>query len=234
MGTFSGVTCVVVGHPLDTIKVRLRLRVRASFATCFRELPLLMAVTPAWMGVFLTHGAALKWVGSDDLNSVAVAGAISRRVQCGMCPFEMVKVNAAGSQRQPGRQLAPSGHAGARGLYRGFGACLLRDMSQSAVYYYCAESLNRSRYMNDTFGSSTPFVAGAITGIAHVSMEFPFDTIKSRFQTNIILSSYRQCLLELAHPQQLRTAGAVSSQHLCGRYLPTGALSSQKLGHVIS
>ena len=168
MGTFSGVTCVVVGHPLDTIKVRLQTSARGPmFRGLFRGIiPPLLAVTPSWMGVFLAYGAALKVVGSNDLSSVALAGGISGLAySVVMCPFELVKVNAQKSHistldalRRVWRASSgtPAAHLnGFRGMYRGMGSCVGRDVAQSAVYYYCAESLNRSSWMNATFGDST-------------------------------------------------------------------------------
>ena len=227
MGTFSGVTCVIVGHPLDTIKVRIQ---TGSTGPMFRGLfrgivPPLLAVTPSWVGVFLAYGAALKVVGSNDLNCVAIAGGMSGLAySVVMCPFELVKVNAQKSQLSTVQALrevwrSASGHTnliggeaagstsfwrGIRGMYRGIGSCTLRDVAQSAVYYYCAESLNRSEWMNRKFGNATPLIAGAITGVAHVSAEFPFDTVKSRFQTDLALRKYSEAIAELATPGVLR------------------------------
>jgi hypothetical protein len=148
MGTFSGATCVVVGHPLDTIKVRLQTSAKGPlFKHLFRGVvPPLLAVTPSWTGVFFVYGGALKLIGANDLASVTAAGAVSGTIySVVMCPFELVKVNAQKSQvsaLEAVRRLYAS--VGVRGMYRGFGACLVRDVSQSAVYYFCAESLNRS------------------------------------------------------------------------------------------
>ena len=172
--------------------------------------PPLLAVTPSWTGVFLVYGGALKVIGSNDLASVTAAGAVSGTIySVVMCPFEIVKVNAQKAQVSAlvaARQLCAS--VGIRGMYRGFGACLVRDISQSAVYYYCAESLNRSERVSRVCGDGTALIAGAITGVAHVSMEFPFDTVKSRFQTNPRLATYSECVRELASKSELRRVSA--------------------------
>jgi solute carrier family 25 (mitochondrial carnitine/acylcarnitine transporter), member 20/29 len=206
MGTISGVTCVVVGHPLDTVKVRIQTGAKGPlFKHLFKGIvPPLLAVTPSWIGVFMAYGISLKYVGSNDLNSVALAGGMSGvAYSLIMCPFELVKVNAQKSQISTLQAFKNvwSANPNVMGMYRGFHACIGRDVAQSAVYYYCAESLNRSSFMKQTFGDFTPFAAGAITGVAHVSAEFPFDTVKSRYQTNAMLLSYRQCLNELFQPK---------------------------------
>ena len=211
MGTCSGVTCVVVGHPLDTVKVRLQTSAKGPlFRNLFRGIvPPVLAVTPSWIGVFLMYGGALKMIGSNDLSSVALAGGISGTAySIVMCPFEMIKVNSQRSQVSAlvaSRKLYAS--VGFRGLYRGFGACLARDISQSAVYYVCAEYLNRSSDMQKAFGSATPLVAGGITGVAHELMAFSFDTVKSRFQTSLHMKSYRECIHGLMRPGELKRAG---------------------------
>lgn len=224
MGTFSGVTCVVVGHPLDTIKVRMQTGATGPILRgLFRGIvPPLLAVTPSWIGVFLAYGAALKVVGSNDLGSVALAGGISGLAySVVMCPFELVKVNAQKSQvstlealRKVWRAAAEGSGStsaaaaggsprilnGLKGMYRGMGSCVGRDVAQSAVYYYCAESLNRSSRMNQAFGDATPLVAGACTGLAHSIAEFPFDTVKNRFQTDLSLRRYSEVYAELRAP----------------------------------
>jgi solute carrier family 25 (mitochondrial carnitine/acylcarnitine transporter), member 20/29 len=211
MGTISGVTCVVVGHPLDTIKVRIQTGAKGPlFRNLFKGIvPPLLAVTPSWIGVFVAYGAALKIVGSNDMSSVALAGGMSGvAYSLIMCPFELVKVNAQKTQISTTRAFSNlwATNPGITGMYRGFGACLCRDVAQSAMYYYAAESLNRSPWMNTTFGDMTPLVAGGLTGVAHVSAEFPFDTIKSRFQTNPMLLTYKTCLQELFRPAVFKSA----------------------------
>tara|TARA_B100000795_G_C22749606_1_gene418814 strand:- start:70 stop:882 length:813 start_codon:yes stop_codon:yes gene_type:complete len=211
MGSISGITCVVVGHPLDTIKVRIQTGAKGPlFRNLFKGIvPPLLAVTPSWIGVFVAYGAALKIVGANDMTSVAIAGGMSGvAYSLIMCPFELVKVNAQKTQISTSNAFSNvwSTNPSITGMYRGFRACLCRDVAQSAVYYYTAESLNRSSFMNKTFGDYTPLAAGGLTGVAHVSAEFPFDTIKSRFQTNPMLSTYKQCLKELMEPKVFKSA----------------------------
>ena len=92
---------------------------------------------------------------------------------------------------------------GLKGMYRGMGACIGRDVAQSAVYYYCAESLNRSAWMNRVCGDATPMMAGACTGLAHSLAEFPFDTVKNRFQGDLSLRRYSEVFAELQAPGTL-------------------------------
>ena len=212
-GAISGSTVVAVGHPLDSIKVRLQTDTTSNiFRNLYKGvLPPFLAVVPSWMAVFLSYGVALKTLGSNDISSVALAGGFSGFFYTlAVCPFEFVKVNA---QKQHISTLdafnSLKSKVGFRGLYRGFNVCLLRDVSQSAAYYVCAESLNRSAWMKKYFKNeeTRPFFSGAITGVCHCLVEYPFDTIKSRMQTNLGFRSYSECLSEFMNNRaELHTA----------------------------
>ena len=51
--------------------------------------------------------------------------------------------------------IAKAREDGVRGLYRGFGASLVRDVSQCSLYYYCAEFFNRDRRMQEARAGSS-------------------------------------------------------------------------------
>ena len=211
-GAVSGTSVVLVGHPLDSIKVRLQTgATRNIFQNLYKGItPPLMAVVPSWVAVFLAYGSALKYLGDDRMTSVALAGGFSGLFYTlAVCPFEFVKVNAQHAQVSTSvafQRLKST--VGVRGLYRGVSVCLGRDVSQSMAYYICAESLNRSSFMRKTFSDQwRPFFSGAMTGVCHCMVEYPFDTIKTRMQTNLQLKSYSECLKDfLRDKQQIQTA----------------------------
>jgi solute carrier family 25 (mitochondrial carnitine/acylcarnitine transporter), member 20/29 len=212
-GAISGTTVVAVGHPLDSIKVRLQ---TGTTKNIFRNLykgvlPPFLAVVPSWIAVFLSYGVALKTLGSNDITSVALAGGFSGLFYTmAVCPFEFVKVNAQKNHISTVNAYKNlTSKVGIRGLYRGISVCLCRDVSQSAAYYVCAESLNRSVFMNNFFKNeeTRPFFSGAITGVCHCLVEYPFDTIKTRMQTNLSFKTYSECLREfLNNSKELHTA----------------------------
>eukprot|EP01062_Namystynia_karyoxenos_P063249 TRINITY_DN56061_c0_g1_i1.p1 TRINITY_DN56061_c0_g1~~TRINITY_DN56061_c0_g1_i1.p1 ORF type:complete len:297 (+),score=54.62 TRINITY_DN56061_c0_g1_i1:79-891(+) len=200
LGIVSGVTCVLVGYPFDTVKVRMQSGAKVSFnslaSTLLRGVTSpLLAVTPAWAANFFAYGAALKCIGKDDITSITVAGGLAGLTYATVvCPFEFVKCNTQTSRRPLSETLrATVREHGVSHLYRGYGATLCRDVGQGAAYYHCAERLNRSSVLRQRFQDRTPLVAGMLTGIAHCTVEYPFDTIKTRFQT-MGFSSYRELL----------------------------------------
>lgn len=202
LGAVSGSTCVLVGHPLDSIKVRLQSnQTKNIFRNLYRGVaPPLMGVVPSWVGVFLAYGTTLKLLGRDDAPAIACAGLVAGSAYSAiMCPLELVKVNA---QRYQLNSIDAArkvhGTVGVGGAYRGMSACLLRDTSQSVCYYLVADALHRTPKMQQTFGSSAPLFAGAITGVAHCLVEFPFDTIKTRYQTTMN-ATYRDVVVGITN-----------------------------------
>lgn len=158
----------------------------------------LCAVMPSYLPLFLAYGASLKILGSNDMQAVAIAGAASGVCySLVICPFEMVKCNTQITHKPPGEMFRQVlAQRGALGLYRGLSVCFCRDIGQGIAYYTSAEYFNRSTWMQQSFGGGTAFVAGMLTGLIHCSVEFPFDTIKTRFQTGNA-PSYRALLRDM-------------------------------------
>lgn len=202
-GTATGITCVLVGYPLDTAKVRLQMGHPPTLGLLAKPycgmLSQLLSVSPSWTASFLVYGAAIKGFSDDSLPYVVASGAIAGLSFAAVCcPFEMAKCNAQGSKAPLGetcRRLYKTGGLGI--LYRGFGACTARDMGGGGAYYFIAEMSGRSEWLRQYCGSYTPFVVGGLTGLGHYHVELPFDCIKTRMQTNLRYSGYGQVIGEL-------------------------------------
>eukprot|EP00392_Amoebophrya_sp_AT5.2_P016437 g16699.t1 len=223
VGVVAGTTCVLVGYPLDTMKVRLQSgkfstaspapSVGASAARSvftgqlFKGISApLLGVVPSWAISFTFYGAALKYLESDSISACALAGAVAGfGYSLVMCPLELVKVNCQVQKQDNAWRMARSlmeinkNAAGAApanasyrynpqlaqavGFYRGYAACFSRDVAQGVAYYSLAEYLNRNltAYLGDTLA---PAVAGALTGVGHCTVEYPFDCVKTVRQTD--------------------------------------------------
>lgn len=202
-GTVTGTTCVLIGYPLDTLKVRLQMGHplnAALFAKPYRGiLSPLLAVSPAWAANFFMYGIAIKGLGCDSLASVTLAGGIAGLGYALVtCPFEMVKCNTQGSHVPLGQTFSRLRRDhGLTILYRGFGSCLLRDVGQGGAYYYLAEHFGRSKWLQDTFGDQASFITGMLTGLGHCHVELPFDCIKTRMQTNLSYKKYSEVVRDI-------------------------------------
>mmetsp|Transcript_22109 Transcript_22109/g.50530 ORF Transcript_22109/g.50530 Transcript_22109/m.50530 type:complete len:270 (-) Transcript_22109:73-882(-) len=202
-GTITGSSCVLIGYPLDTVKVRLQMGHPVDWKLLAKPyrgvMSPLLAVPPSWSSSFLLYGIAIKGLGDDSLTSVTAAGAITGLGYTAVvCPFEMVKCNTQGTQvplRQTFQRLRAE--HGPSVMYRGVGACLCRDVGQLSAYYFLAELFGRSERLQSTFGDQAPFVAGMLTGLGHCHVELPFDCMKTRMQTNLACTGYAELLREL-------------------------------------
>lgn len=144
LGVLTGSTCVFVGYPFDTVKVRLqsgKSMNKSMFSSLYRGVSVpLRAVVPSWAATFFLYGAALKQLGSDDLGCVAVAGGVAGfGYSLIICPFEFVKCNVQNqspNMRQTMTNFTKQAVAerGIGVLYRGYGACMFRDVGQNAAY----------------------------------------------------------------------------------------------------
>mmetsp|Transcript_94553 Transcript_94553/g.300092 ORF Transcript_94553/g.300092 Transcript_94553/m.300092 type:complete len:154 (+) Transcript_94553:361-822(+) len=128
----------------------------------------------------------------------------------------MVKCNTQGSQTP----LLPTlrrlrAERGLPVLYRGFGACVCRDVGQGAAYYLLAESFGRSRRLQAAFGDQASFVAGMLTGLGHCHVEMPFDCVKTRMQTNLSYRGYSEVVREL-----FQDGAAIGVRRLYKGYTP--------------
>eukprot|EP00397_Hematodinium_sp_SG-2012_P066157 GEMP01098229.1.p1 GENE.GEMP01098229.1~~GEMP01098229.1.p1 ORF type:complete len:185 (+),score=29.14 GEMP01098229.1:252-806(+) len=132
------------------------------------------------------YGSIIQLIGRSDLAAVTLAGAGSGiAYSLTVCPFEFAKVNVQRAVGQKGVTLLSvvMSQKNPLGLYRGFRATVARDCMEGAGYFFTIECTTRSDALNATCGATAPFVAGGITGMVHCTMGFPFDCVKTSFQS---------------------------------------------------
>ena len=214
-GTCGGVASILVCHPLDTIRTRLQTSGEfgsawaCGVATVRREGAL--ALYKGLLGPLLAQGAykAIMFgvygacrqsvearTGRTELLPVevfacgAVAGGANAVV---LTPVELVRNRlqvAVGGSKALGEVLREAareaGGSTARGLYRGFGATLCRDVPGVGAYYAAFEVARRAvadrRGPGVTLRLGELAAAGALGGCAFWTVALPFDHVKSRMQ----------------------------------------------------
>ncbi|XP_065197821.1 mitochondrial carnitine/acylcarnitine carrier protein-like [Sycon ciliatum] len=225
-GGFGGVCLVAVGHPLDTIKVRIQTMplpaagekpMYAGSMDCLNQtvkkegvrglykgmLAPIIGVTPMFAVCFLGFGVGKRMQQKnpgDELstlqlfNAGMLAGVYTTAV---MVPGERIKCllqiqsASSGAPKYAGpldcaKQLyRESGLF--RGLYKGTGATLLRDVPASGVYFSLYENLKKALSADgkgSNLSTASILLAGGLAGMANWAVAIAPDTLKSRLQTS--------------------------------------------------
>ncbi|CAH1973481.1 unnamed protein product [Acanthoscelides obtectus] len=217
-GWFGGVAGVLVGHPLDSVKVLLQSqdlrnpKYKGSIH-CFTTLlktdgvrGLYRGVTSPLMGVagvnaivFGVYGTCLRNISDpDSLKSHAMAGAAAGLLQSFVCgPVELVKsrMQVATDGCQSTYQCFKNIYKkeGVKGLNRGITLTILREVPSFASYFFVYEYLTRSENPEPP---STPrmLCAGGVAGVFTWLISYPADVLKTRMQVDSRYKSSYDCL----------------------------------------
>lgn len=203
-GCVGGSAGVIVGHPLDTVKVHLQVQNANShvkYSGTFHCLKSLVAkegvkgvfrgVTSPLVGiaainaiVFGVYGNCQKsFKDPNSLTSVTIAGGVAGLVQSFICsPIELAKSRMQVSNKYSGpldciRQIYAN--EGTRGVFRGLNITIVREVPAFGVYFLAYEILTRS---NEPVSTLNMLVAGGFAGVASWGSIYPIDVIKSRMQ----------------------------------------------------
>lgn len=224
----------MVGHPFDTIKVRLQTQ---SFRNpqykgavdCFTGIirnesvrGLYKGMSSPMAGVAVVNAIVFGVYGNfqrhsprpDALSSHFLAGAAAGFVQSFVCsPMELVKTRLQVQQNS----AAPGGGYGGpmnclsqvvkteglRGVFRGLGTTICREVPGFGIYFFAYEFMTRSAADD---GEPRPpvstvhmLLAGGFSGTLSWVLTYPIDVIKSRLQVDGIggvcrYNGFRDCL----------------------------------------
>ncbi|EGG20007.1 mitochondrial substrate carrier family protein [Cavenderia fasciculata] len=214
-GTIAGAACLFTGHPFDTIRVRLQTsRAPLGIMECLRNtvqkegaMALYKGVTSPLVGMmfetavlFVGYGQMKNLLQKDPnipltLPQCSLAGA-----GAGICasfvltPVELIKcrlqIQTTGPQKYKGSfdcLVQVMKESGLRGLYRGLGPTLAREIPGNMAFFGVYEGLKR-HFRKTTGQEDLPLryliVSGGIGGIAYWSIFYPADVAKSSIQVS--------------------------------------------------
>lgn len=211
-GAVSGSVSIILGHPFDTVKVRLqaghsqysgaveciRKTVQAEGARAlFKGMMSPLLANSALNAVtFSTWQEAQRFLHFQEgskapLEKVFLAGAIAGVVQCSIgTPMELVRSrlqvhhHIGGGYVECIRQLYRS--EGLAGIYRGNVSMMAREGPAFGVYFSMYEATKRSLCPSLEEGETEPMwvqaCGGAVTGAATWAAVMPMDVISTRIQ----------------------------------------------------
>ena len=131
-----------------------------------------------------------------SLKSHAVAGAVAGLSQSVISsPMELVKTRIQVQGQSVPCGVAPySGPAdclrqiwrgeGWRGVFRGLGVTVAREIPAFAVYFASFEAMTRQDDASKPIGTAHMMLAGGMAGMFSWLLTYPIDVVKSRLQVN--------------------------------------------------
>ncbi|EFA86232.1 EF-hand domain-containing protein [Heterostelium album PN500] len=211
LGSVAGAIGATAVYPIDLVKTRMQnqravdpsQRIYNNSWDCFRKVlknegfvglyrglgPQLVGVAPE-KAIKLTVNDLLRNLFGDKskgeiylpLEILAGAGAGASQVMF-TNPLEIVKIRLQVQGKGGATAMQIVRELGFSGLYKGAGACLLRDIPFSAIYFPAYAKMKT--LLADKDGNIAPkdlFISGMVAGIPAASLVTPADVIKTRLQ----------------------------------------------------
>ncbi|ETV82049.1 hypothetical protein H257_05568 [Aphanomyces astaci] len=236
-GSVSGMSSVVVCHPLDTIRTRLQYSSSSSFAsvvcTTLRHeglrglykgfFPPFFSQAVYKSVIFSAQGHVRSFMSAhmdhpSPLLLSTCAGAIAGGINAFLvAPVELVR-NRLQIQQQHAKYKGTADvvrqvimHEGPLALWKGLSCTITRDALGVACYFMAFDCV-KSALPSEWDTTSRVLVAGATGGIAFWSIALPFDTIKTVIQVSTPSTSHQEQPLGM-----IRTGLQLVRQHGIGR-----------------
>lgn len=218
-GGIAGSAGIIVGHPFDTIKVRLQMGqqniMSSPFIHLFRGIGAPVATAALVNATIFSSFAGASRLAEPQFGDLgknitggAAAGIASSFV---LCPSEHVKVRLQSTQQQVYRHSLDAAVQitkahGLSGLYRGLLATIARQVPGFVIYFGAYDCIkkqcsNRLGKSNDWLGS---ILAGGTAGSLSWAAIYPIDLVKSRIQS---LPLTAECRMHNVAQDVLQTGG---------------------------
>jgi solute carrier family 25 (mitochondrial carnitine/acylcarnitine transporter), member 20/29 len=167
-GLISGIFQTAAGHPLDTLKVwkQNNSQLKPSFFNLYKGIKYPLIQNPLLCSSgFYTNDLLLKYTSNIYLSS-GVAGFVNSII---LAPLDYYKIR---KQEQLSTNLLHS--------YKNYSVVASREIPANFIYFSTYDSLREKKYSIE--------LAGGIAGVSSWGLTYPFDTLKTRMQTNVHLS----------------------------------------------
>ncbi|VDK83129.1 unnamed protein product [Litomosoides sigmodontis] len=218
IGVIAGTTGVLTGHPLDTVRIRQQTESQNVYRCCssiirnegflgfFKGMSSPMMSFAAIHAVaFGIYGNAIKLFDNyHNLLGPFTAGNLAGIAQCSICiPSELIKIKLQ-LQKEKKQRLYTSSYDCAQkmikqhgflSVYKGTWITVARDGPGYGVWFatyeFCTQKLSKDGKAS-SLTTSQLLLAGGIAGILSWVCNYPSDVIKTQFQADDSMHSYRQ------------------------------------------
>ncbi|CAG9532519.1 unnamed protein product [Cercopithifilaria johnstoni] len=218
IGVTAGATGVLTGHPLDTVRIRQQTETQNVYRCCssiirnesilgfFKGMSSpLISFTAIHAIVFGIYGNTIKLFDNyHNLLGSFIAGSLAGIAQCSICiPSELLKIKLQ-LQKDNRKKLYTSAYDCAQkmikehgflSIYRGTWITVARDCPGYGIWFvtyeFCTQKLSRDGTAS-SLTTSQLLLAGGIAGVMSWICNYPLDVIKTQFQADDSMFSYRQ------------------------------------------
>lgn len=180
-GSFAGICQVLVGHPFDTVKVRLQagLSVRDALSR-----NLYKGVTSPLLGISFCNAVvftAYHECGLSVSNNPWIAGGIAGAIASfAYCPMELYKIRKQLHVPRASLSVFP---------YKGWSLTFLREVPSFSAYFGVHEELVKRGHGQ--------VVSGGLAGMAAWIACYPQDVVKTWYQGSIERISIKSCVTHI-------------------------------------
>ena len=167
-GLISGIFQTVAGHPLDTLKVwkQNNSNIQPSFFNLYKGIKYPLIQNPLLCSSgFYTNDLLLKHTNNIYISS-GFAGLVNSII---LAPLDYYKIR---KQEQLTTNLLHS--------YKNYSIVASREIPANFIYFSTYDSLREKKYSIE--------LSGGIAGVSSWGLTYPFDTLKTRMQTQVHLS----------------------------------------------
>ena len=197
-GNISGMGQIFVGHPLDTLKTRLQNKKPCiypikSILHTQKPIPSLYGLKHLYKGIryplfssILQNGIVFgsntyfQNISNNHWYTGFISGCLVSFV---VSPSDYCKIQEQTSNSfLTWKNVKPSLHTISK-FYRGFHLTLLRESISFSIYFGSANHLQ-------VYYNQGCFISGGIAGILCWLLTYPIDTIKTRYQSGLVSSSW--------------------------------------------
>jgi solute carrier family 25 carnitine/acylcarnitine transporter 20/29 len=223
-GSVAGLTIVLTGHPLDTIKIRMQvlqtgfrkttknLLKKEGFLALYKGVRSPMYSTPFTASItFASYESANRVLGTKPGDSKTLSATLLSGLWAGfvfaniITPIDLIKTklqmegvgDTVKSTKVSKMVKRTVRNEGVKGLYRGLGITFFRDIPYFTAQFAMFEAAKQA--LEPVFGSSpiTSFGAGALAVLSSWVISYPQDVIKTRIQCSRKKTKIKEAMREI-------------------------------------
>lgn len=184
-GYISGISAIVISHPIDTIKTNYQEKkpIKLNIKNLYKGITApLIGIGLEKALVFGTYDSTYKYT-----NSYAISGAVSGLTASFIVtPYERIKILYQSNNNKINKSTLTN-NLNIKYLYQGFSATIYREVPGFAIYFsiynYCKNKIQDTYSRNITLYES--FMLGGFAGAYSWIFIYPQDRIKTHMQSSI-------------------------------------------------